>query len=185
MNSTSLDINVSETLANKTLIVTTILVRPCSSAAAEGRVLGRERRSLRPGCDLFLPILLWLELSWQLTEHWNERDCILAGENSLQMQAPANHPIQTMNYTFHSTIPEAGHRNNKQYFHLSRRRQAGVIILRLHPFSFIPTNLSTHSSPALHCIGFPPPPPFYFVFTSRVCKAAGLNLGKRCVLTRD
>lgn len=27
MNSTSLDINVSETLANKTLIVTTILVR--------------------------------------------------------------------------------------------------------------------------------------------------------------
>lgn len=31
MNATSLDINVSETLANKTLIVTTILVRPCIS----------------------------------------------------------------------------------------------------------------------------------------------------------
>lgn len=31
MNSTSLDINVSETLANKTLIVTTILVTSCIS----------------------------------------------------------------------------------------------------------------------------------------------------------
>lgn len=68
MNSTTLDINLSQTLANKTLVVTTILVSgPCGEAVGEGSLL-----LLAPAwssCGRRVPRLA------QRTDQWGHDSC--------------------------------------------------------------------------------------------------------------
>lgn len=68
MNSTTLDINLSQTLANKTLVVTTILVSgPCGEAVGEGPLL-----CLAPAwssCGKQVPQLA------QHTDQWGHDSC--------------------------------------------------------------------------------------------------------------